>query len=51
VGFGEEPVRRLLGAAAGAPGLIAELRAALAAHTAGADPFDDVTLLAVGRLL
>jgi phosphoserine phosphatase RsbU/P len=49
--FGEERLGEVVATAAGdgATGLIAALDAALEGHVAGADPFDDVTLLAVWR--
>jgi phosphoserine phosphatase RsbU/P len=55
--FGEARLRETVTAAAGSPGspgsaagVVAALLAAVEAHAAGAEPFDDVTLLAVRRL-
>jgi len=46
--FGEERLAQLLAATAGSPAaILSHLRSAVAAHTAGAEPYDDITLVAV----
>jgi len=52
-GFGEARLERIAGtsAAASAAGLLVAIDTAVGQHTAGADPFDDVTLLAAKRTL